>query len=485
MTRPTFGAKLVPDSEAVGLAQGGPQLTVDSAGAGVPAASELNAEVARADDLAAQFLQATRSPASPGRDGGSAHASARSSADAPALRAKNTGTVVRPAFRKEASHPTHIPEAMPPEESKSTYLGSDDPFALVPPKRVAAKGKDMPDLGRTPPSPPPASPIPSDLDAFDPPAAPVYGANLSPFGKKNSLSGPAVRALRADIKAASIVTDLVSAMAVHPGSEADVAIKSKLLTSLLVSARKSAEDLIEMVDPARADVGWVRAQALSQTASMLAAEWTKGPGVLDEAEVRRRLDLRMALVHSLLTDRGGEVEAALAAYAEGDYYKACTDAQSASDHRAVAIHQTAWIFSDAVCRVQDKSGVTYSFGLPSEEVVAALLQQTVSIVMATRPEIRDADAASTWMRGAMRRAARLVAAEYSNKAIESCARKDMASSEQEQFIQEKDAPARFNETVIPFIAHWGVKNFQSIERASRQVIEESQDELESADRPGH
>lgn len=485
MNRPAFGSKppvnlsasASPESvEGVGAA-GVSGVTVSSS-----ATSDLSAEVARADDLAAQFLRATRAPAGVELNSEEGEVAGAASSASGELSAPGPGIVVRPSFQRNSNSRGGALNARYSKDAKPAESDSEsgDPFALVPTKRTAVKEKEKAAPAASAPMP---DAIPVDQAAFDLPSAPVYGESPGPFGKRGALSGPAVRALRADIKAASIVTDLVSAMAVHPGSDADVAVKSKLLTALLVSARKSAIDLIEMVDPERADVGWVKAQAISQTASMLAAEWTKD--ALSETEVRRRLDLRMTLVRSLLSDHGGAVEEVLADFAEGNHYKACTDAQSASDHRAVAIHQAAWVFSDAVCSVRDKSGAVYCFCLPEGDVVAALLQQTTSIVMASRPEIRDPEASVTWMRGALRRATRLVAAEYSNKARESCAARDAASDGHEKALHEKGAPAQFSDTVLPFIAHWGIRNFQAIERASRKLIEESQDEYESTDRPGH
>lgn len=323
---------------------------------------------------------------------------------------------------------------------------------------------------------------PASESALSPPI-PVYAAAVGPFSKHGDLSAPAVRALRADIKSASIVTDLVAAMAMRPGSDADVGLKSKVLTSLLICARHAADDLIQMVDPARSDVGWVRAQALSQTASMLAKEWRSGD--VDESEARRRMDLRLEVVRALLSDSGGEVECSLAIFAEGDRYKECTNQQSAADHRAVAIHQVAWVLSEAVGAVRSQDGSVFAFGLKQEEIISALLQQSVVIVNASKPDIQSPDAAITYLRGAMRRISSLIAAEYRSKAAEICAWVDASEGQAQRNQRIEDSAKMFADSVVPFIAHWGLKNFRSIERASRRLIEESQDEQKSTDRPGH
>lgn len=435
----------------------------------VAATATANEEVKRSDDLAAMFLSLDKPD--PVAEDPSATVQLPDEVAPQAIPAP-LAMVSRPRFGGRPRFGATARSAAAPDQDHDVQaaLGSADGAPAV----SADQAEDpLPDLGL-------GRLIAKEVDV---PPSPVYESFKGPYSKKETLSSAAVRALRADVKSASIVTDLVSAMALRPGSDAEVALKSKVLTSLLIQARHSADDLIQMVDPARADVGWVRAQALSQTASMLAREWTSD--VLGEDALRHRMELRMGLVRAVLMDQGGEVERALAEFASGDHYKECVDAQSVADHRAVAIHQSAWALADAVTMVKDRKGEVFSFGMPQTDVVAALMQQAVSIVNTSRPDIRDPEASTTYMRGAIRRATTLVAAEYRSKSAEACAWVDAAEGAELVSQRLSACPKMFAETVTPFIAHWGLKNFQSIERAARKLIEESQDEQKSADRPGH
>lgn len=485
MTRPVFSTRS--SSSAKPEPKPGVAEPSETAGDVAPVAvakpSNVNEDLQRSDDLTAMFLSLSRPGAPetpivqpptaveseqlPAAGGGLTHAE-RAPAEAPSV--QQAPVVARPAFGSRPRFGSG--DQVRSEPASRTGAPSDMQAGGDGPAQSIAADDSMPDFG--------LGKLPTKLE---PPPVPVYEAQKGPFAKKDTLSAAAVRALRSDVKSASIVTELVSAMALHPGSDADVALKSKVLTSLLVQARQSADDLIGMVDPERADVGWVRAQALSQTASMLAREWTSD--VLSEDEMRRRMDVRMNLVRAVLMDQGGEVERALGDFANGDRYKECVDAQSAADHRAVAIHQAAWALTDAVVAVKGKEGQVFSFGMAQGDMVAALLQQAISIVNGSRPDIRDPEASTTYMRGAFRRATTLVAAEYRGKAAEACAWVDAADGQEQAGQRLGACPKMFADTVMPFISHWGLKNFQSIERAARKLIEESQDEQTSADRPGH
>lgn len=452
MSRPSFSRRApsqVSPSPVPHAEEG--RLDGDASPIAVAEKSNANEAVVMADDLAAQFLS-------------------KKPVDAVVPEAKMTPVDDLPA--PPADQPAAT--ARPPRfgSARTTFVAPAPAQAAIDPVvDGAAPAQDEAPTYAT-----------ERVAAMEVPDPVAYEGRKGPFGKPGELSSAAVKALRSDVKSAAIVTDLVSSMALHPGSDADVAVKSKVLTSLLFLARQTASDLVDMVDPARADVGWVKAQALSQTASMIAGEWSRES--MDAEEVRRRMEFRMSVVRSILMDEGGEVERALGDFAEGDRYKECTDAQSASDHRAVAIHQAAWALVGAIGSVRDERGEVFSFGMPQEAVVALLLQQVVATVTASRPEIRDPEASITYLRGAMRRATSLISAEYKGRAIEACSWVDSAVGEQQRAQRANAAPKMFAEQAIPFIAQWGMKNFQSIERASRKLIEESQDEQESSDRPG-
>lgn len=303
------------------------------------------------------------------------------------------------------------------------------------------------------------------------------------FADLNPEPSRQVKALRADIKAASIVTELVSAMALHPGSEADTGVKKKALTSILALSRRAAQDLIERIDPERADVGWVKAQALSMTSRMLAEQWAAAGSEVPFDAVRERFEECLQMVNSLLDDESGEVSLCLDAFASGDYYKKVDTAQSATDHRVVSIHLASWEFADAVGSVRDTEGKVFCFGMEPELVVQSLLQKTFEIVSACRPEISDAEAAIAYWRGAMKRATKLIGAEYRSKAAETVKWVDDASGEK-RADRIGQSPEIFERQAAPFILEWGMKNFQSIERASKKLIEEASDVQKTSDRHG-
>ena len=301
-----------------------------------------------------------------------------------------------------------------------------------------------------------------------------------PAGAVREVDAPS--SLTRDIQAASVVTKLVSGIALLPGSDADEAEKSKVLVALMVLARRSAEDLVGMVDPENADTAWVQAQALGHVAEMIAAEWHAGNCEVDEA--RRVIGARMELVRRILVDHGGEMEGVLGAISDGDHDRPCSDAQSVSDHRAVAIHQSAWAFAAAVSGVRDARGELFTCGMAQEDVVSTLLHQAVGSASASRPEFRDANAGIAYLRGALQRSTQLAIAEYIGKAREACAWVDEAIEDAQRAERVRACPAMFADKSMPFIAHWVAKNFQSIERASRKLIEDHQNEVESTDRPG-
>ena len=433
MSRPSFSRRASPSAPAPELP---PQL-VEAAPVAVAGPTLASEVIAQADDLAAMFLSR-----------GSV-ASANEQARTPAMER------VEPLAEPASSSP-----ARPPQFGNS---------------RVQSHAQALPD------------PPPTVLNRAEKSGAADIGSagdtrDDSRARSNGTKEKSEERALRIDLKSAAVVTDLVSAMAIAPGSDADVATKTKILTSVLILARKSADDLVGMVDPDSADTAWVQAQALAHTAQMIAADWRDGSVDLDE--LRRAVDARMAVVRSILLDHGGEVESALGVFFEGGRDKPCTDAQSASDHRAVAIHQAAWAIGSAVENVRDARGDVFSFGMPQEEIVGALLQHVVSIVAASRPEVRDATAAVLYVRGAMQRATQLIVSEYVNRAGEACAWVDASETDAVRAQRRGTCPAMFSGKSSPQMVQWAIKNFQSIERASRKLIEDSNNENESADRPG-
>ena len=253
-------------------------------------------------------------------------------------------------------------------------------------------------------------------------------------------------------------------------------------TCALPISRRSAEELVELVDPENADTAWVQSQALGHVAEMISSEWCAGHGDLDV--VRNTVDARMALVRAILIDHGGEMEGVLGVATDGIYERPCSDAQSISDHRAVAIHRSAWSLGSAVANVRDSRGDVFSFGMQQEDVVAALLHQAVGVASASRPDLRDANAAVAYLNGALDRATELVSHEYRSRAQEACAWVAGAADEGQRRERLTACPDMFTAKSIPFISQWVAKNFQSIERASRKLIEDQQNENESADRPG-
>lgn len=303
------------------------------------------------------------------------------------------------------------------------------------------------------------------------------------FAQFNSQPSREVKALRADIKAASIVTELVTAMALHPGSGAETVIKQKALTSILALSRRAADDLIARIDPDRADVGWVKAQALSMTSRMLAKQWGAAATGVSFDVVRERFEEDLQIVNALLEDESGEVSLCMEAFASGDYYKKVDSAQSATDHRIVSIHLASWDFAEAVGSVRHKEGGVFSFGMEAELVVHSLLQKTFEIVSACRPEISDSEAAIAYWRGAMRRATQLIGAEYRAKSVETVKWVDDAPSDK-RVARLAECPQIFERQAVPFIFEWGMKNFQSIERASKKLIEEASDVQKTSDRQG-
>ena len=357
----------------------------------------------------------------------------------------------------EAAIGDHSPEELPPVVSGGT---------VAPPEFSMRVQRGRPNFGNTPKDEP--------HSCVEPPKG-LFAGLPKDVSKQ-------VRALRQDIKAASIVTEMVAVMALHPGSAADIVVKQKALTSLLALARRSAEDLVGQVDPAHADAGWVKSQALSMTAHVLANTWGSCAADCTFDEVRDEFERHMAVVSAVLADDSGEVAMAVDAFAEGDYYKKVDNAQTAADHRLVSIHAAAWSFAETVGSVLDEDDDTFSFGLEPEVVVQALLQKTFEIVSASRPEISDSDAAITYWRGAMRRASTLVGAEYSKKAAETLLWiEDVDGPDRASRLSQ--CPALFERQAAPFILEWGMMNFQAIERASKKLIEDVSDVQKTADRP--
>lgn len=291
-----------------------------------------------------------------------------------------------------------------------------------------------------------------------------------------------VRELRADIKSATIVTDLVAAMASRPGSGAEPLAKQRVLTQILALARRSAAALAQQMEPERADLAWVQKQALSMTARILARQWEQDDPETSFEEFKDRHEETMAMVTALLSDEEGLIAEAIDVAAQGDHFKKVETPQSAADHRMVSIHAAAWTLASVVASVRQQDGEVFSFGMPVDAVVQALAHKTLEIVIVSKPEISDPDAAVTYWNGAMRRACQLISAEYKTKAKETLGWVDAAKAD-ERAKRIAECADIFERQAIPFIQEWGTKNFQSIERAAKKLIaEDVHDAQKSQDR---
>ncbi len=480
MNRPSFSRRTV--AHSVPAASGGPEApgemppdtSIREASVALPEQLQADEAVAEADELAAAFLA---------RTSGLRIAPRLERVSAPeeplaSLPKVNEG-VSQPQLAVEKGEPVERPSfgSRPPRfggarrASSAPAVSSEAPAAHFPAEPQSPSGGDSMELGAE------ASNALSREEAPEALRRNSIGAGPFPAREVGELSSVA-----RDIQAASVVTKLVSGISVMPGSDADVEEKSKVLVALMVLARRSAEDLVGMVDPENADTAWVQAQALGNVADMIAAEWIGGNCDVDE--VRRVIDARMELVRTILVDHGGEMEGVLGAVSDGGHERPCSDAQSISDHRAVAIHQSAWAFGAAIAAVRDARGEPFTYGMAQEDVVAALLHQVVGIASSNRPDFRDANASIAYLRGALQRSTQLAIAEYGGKAREACAWVDEAVEEAQRVERLRACPAMFVDKAMPQIAQWVSKNFQSIERASRKLIEDHQNENESADRPG-
>lgn len=283
-----------------------------------------------------------------------------------------------------------------------------------------------------------------------------YGSSNSPVS--SLASGPnssAVRELRADIKSANIVTELVAAISRYPGSHVPVGVKTQILTNLLVNARRAAVRVAAVVDPERCNFGWVRAHALEMMAIDVARHWEQmasSQGSIDNSLDERALaslEERTECVVQVLSTPDDDLRDSINMALQAAMYNEVSDDQSALDHRLVAINRLAWVMSDLL------DGAPVDVADARQSVVQQLCAAVLTVVNTSKPDIADAEAASSYFRGACMRVAKLVKAEFSRQFKER--------------VEPFDAHA-FEQRVLPSIVESVRRDFLCIESAARVLL---------------
>jgi len=242
-----------------------------------------------------------------------------------------------------------------------------------------------------------------EKDRYAPKATP-FGASVLPR-----------KELQITAAAAKSLTQLAAAVSLDPGSgpevprEVRVATLNRLVEGAHVTADKLARTL---VGPNGKIPDYLRARLLQQACFYIHDQWSKTGKFDAEPLLALSDDIFNGFVPAI------DQQVVDLFHHAADYRKV-DEREVARSRLQVSATKAVWSLLDDVKTVKivkwdenAQCGAVFSFGRAPEDIASDLLTGVLKIVNENKVEVADVDMATSWMQGAMGRAATLVGAEY-------------------------------------------------------------------------
>ncbi|QYY33718.1 hypothetical protein K2O51_31235 (plasmid) [Cupriavidus pinatubonensis] len=238
-----------------------------------------------------------------------------------------------------------------------------------------------------------------------------YAPKATPFGA----SVLPRKELQITAAAAKGLTQLAAAVSLDPGSGPEVPreVRVAALNQLVEGAHLTADKLARtLVGPKGKIPDYLRARLLQQACFYIHEQWSK-TGKFDAQSL---LALSDDIFNGFVPAIDQQV---IDLFHHAADYRKVDEREVARSRLQVSATKAVWSLLDDVKTVKISKWDTnaepdavFSFGRPPEDVASDLLTGVLKIVNENKVEVPDVDMATSWMQGAMGRAATLVGAEY-------------------------------------------------------------------------
>ncbi|WP_342051297.1 MULTISPECIES: hypothetical protein [unclassified Cupriavidus] len=238
-----------------------------------------------------------------------------------------------------------------------------------------------------------------------------YASKPTPFGA----SVLPRKELQITAAAAKSLTQLAAAVALDPGSGPEVPreVRVATLNHLVEGAHVTADRLARaLVGPGARVPDYLRARLLQQACFYIHEQWSKTGKFDAEPLLALSDDIFNGFVPAI------DQQVVDLFHHAADYRKA-DERDVARSRLQVSATKAVWSLLDDVKSVKilkwdpnAEPNAVFSFGRAPEDVASDLLAGVIKIVNENKVEVPDIDMATSWMQGAMGRAATLVGAEY-------------------------------------------------------------------------
>lgn len=238
-----------------------------------------------------------------------------------------------------------------------------------------------------------------------------YSSKPTPFGA----SVLPRKELQITAAAAKSLTQLAAAVALDPGSGPEVPreVRVATLNHLVEGAHVTADKLARtLVGPDAKIPDYLRARLLQQACFYIHEQWSK-TGKFDAEPL---LGLSDDIFNGFVPAIDQQV---VDLFHHAADYRKVDERDVARSRLQVSATKAVWSLLDDVKSVKilkwdpnAEPDAVFSFGRAPEDIASDLLTGVIKIVNENKVEVPDIDMATSWMQGAMGRAATLVGSEY-------------------------------------------------------------------------